>query len=199
MYNTTRQRRYKQYGYKLNGLRRKSSKAQTKKETQEYATKMTLIGLFLAIFVALTTRGPLKQQNNKNGPRVGPFDLALLGISTFRLGRLAAFDTVADPLRKPFTKVEEDEYGAGDTVIPVEEGWRKALGELISCPICAGTWMAAGLVYGLHLLPGPTRIFMMIMGSIGLAEILNSFTEALSWSGQAARKLAGIKNNGSEE
>jgi hypothetical protein len=53
------------------------------------------------------------------------------------------------------------------------------------------TWVASGLVYGLRFAPGPTRLVAAILGVFGLAEMLNAATEALSWSGQAARKQSG--------
>jgi hypothetical protein len=51
--------------------------------------------------------------------------------------------------------------------------------------------VASGLVYGLRVAPGPTRLVAAILGVSGLAEMLNAATEALSWSGQAARKQSG--------
>jgi len=65
------------------------------------------------------------------------------------------------------------------------------LGELVSCPVCVGTWVAAGLVYGLHLAPRPTRVYLAVMGTTGAAELLNCSAEALGWLGRAARKDAG--------
>jgi hypothetical protein len=73
------------------------------------------------------------------------------------------------------------------------KGVRNSLGQLISCPICAGTWIAAGLVYGLHMLPNPTRVFLAITATTGLAEVLNEVTEILAWSAQAARIYSGEK------
>jgi hypothetical protein len=67
------------------------------------------------------------------------------------------------------------------------------LGELLSCPICAGTWIAAGLVYGLQSIPNPTRVFLAIIGTTGVVEVLNSLTEWLSWSSQLARTLTGAR------
>jgi hypothetical protein len=157
---------------------------------QEYKTKLTLIGLFWGIFVAFTSQRPFARLHEKK-LKLRPLDLALLGITTYRLGRLTAYDKVTEPLRWPFVRTVEDETGAGETVEPRGKGTQKALGELLSCPICSGTWIASGLVYGLHLIPGPTRIFMTIIGSVGFAELLNALTEALSWTGQAARKIAG--------
>jgi hypothetical protein len=162
----------------------------SKPKNQEHVTKLTLMGIFIAIFTAFTSRKP-KKGREKSALELKPMDLALLGIATFRLGRLVAFDRISEPLRKPFTETVPDPTGAGETVEPRGEGVRQALGQLLSCPICSGTWIAAALVYGLHSLPNPTRIFLAIMSSTGIAELLNALTEALSWTGQAARKKAG--------
>lgn len=167
-----------------------SENAMNREQKEEYATKLTLIGLFFAIFIAFSSRMNFKNQSGK-AVKVKPFDLAMLGISTYRLGRLAAYDKVSEPLRLFFTETVPDETGAGETVAPKGQGIQRTLGELLSCPICAGTWIAAVLVYALHIITGPTRVFITIMSSIGLAELLNALTEALSWLGQAARKEAG--------
>jgi hypothetical protein len=103
------------------------------------------------------------------------------------MGRLIAFDTIAEPLRAPFTKTVPDDSGAGDTVVAAGTGAREKIGELLSCPICAGTWIAAGLVYGLQFFPTPTRLLITIMSAIGFAELLNAATEAMTWAGQAQR------------
>jgi hypothetical protein len=117
--------------------------------------------------------------------------MALLGLATFRLGRLLAYDKVSEPLRAPFTRVVADSSGAGDTVVARAGAVREVFGELLACPVCAGTWMATGLVLGLSILPGPTRVLMTIMAATGAAELLNAVHEALSWSGRLAREEAG--------
>ncbi len=162
----------------------------TKARKQEYATKITLTGIFLALFGAFILHVPLVGKNKKPF-EIKPFDLILLVFSTLRLGRLVAYDQVAEPWRLPFTQTVPDETGAGETVEPSGAGMQRAFGQLISCPICAGTWIAAALTYGLKILPGPTRAFITIMATMGLVEILDAGTEALSWTGQTARKTAG--------
>jgi hypothetical protein len=157
---------------------------------QEYATKLTLIGIFLSVFAGFASKLSKPEQSQKI-TSLTPFDLTLLGLSTYRLGRLVAFDKVFEPVRSFVTETKKDETGAGSTVVPKGRGAQRSLGELISCPICAGTWIAAGLVYGLQILPSPTRLFLWLNSSIGVAEIFNSFSEAMSWLGQAARKEAG--------
>ena len=164
-----------------------------KAKHQEYATKLTLTGVFLAIFMAFVSKMTFWQPNRKEY-KISPFDLVMLALATLRLGRMVAYDHIAEPLRQPFAKTVPDQTGAGDTVTPKEDsGMQRSLGQLISCPICTGTWISAGLVYGLHMFPNATRVFLAIMGTTGLTEILNALTEALSWSGQLARTLAGEK------
>lgn len=143
----------------------------------------TFFGLF-GLFSLLTGR-------KKKAKAIKPMDMAMLGLSSYRMGRLVAYDLVFQNYRAPFNETVPDPTGAGDTVVPAGKGWRRAIGELIACPICAGTWISAGLVYGLEILPGPTRMLMTIMSATGLAELVNAATEYLSWNGQAARERAG--------
>jgi hypothetical protein len=151
------------------------------------ATYLTLSGLFVSLLAAFSLREHLQEEDLE----LRPLDLALLGLATFRAGRLTAYDRVTRPLREPFTETRPDDSGAGETVVAKGSGAREVLGELLSCPTCAGTWIAAGLVYGLRVAPRPTRAFMTIMGSAGIADLLNCASEVLSWTGRAARKQAG--------
>jgi hypothetical protein len=163
------------------------SKRGASQSQERHFAYVVLSGLFFAIFAAVMGRG----RDKKGSLDLKPFDLVQLSLATYRMGRLVAYDKVTETYRLPFTKTESDAYGASDTVVPRGEGIRRAMGELISCPICAGTWIASALVYGLHLAPGPTRALLAIMSSIGAAELLNAATEALQWTGEAARKRVG--------
>jgi hypothetical protein len=154
---------------------------------QARAAKLTLISLFLGILTTFASR--LMRHDREVVLR--PFDLLLLGLSSFRLGRMIAYEGVTAPLREPFTEVKADGSGAGETVVAAGGGTRRVLGELLSCPICSGTWVAAGLVYGLQLLPQPTRLLLAIMATTGVAQLSNSLSEALDWSARAARRRCG--------
>jgi hypothetical protein len=157
---------------------------------QEQSAKLTIIGIFMTIFFGVASR----VKSSPTGPnqiRLKPFDLFLLSLSTFRLGRLVAFDKVFEPVRSPFTETVEMENGAGSTVEPKGRGVQRAIGEMISCPICAGTWIAAGLVYGLQFFPNTTRLFLWINSTIGASEVINSMSEFFTWTASARRKDAG--------
>ena len=130
------------------------------------ATYLTLIGIFGGCYAAFSAW----EQKRGEELDIGALDLAMLGLATYRVGRVVAFDAVTEPLRAPVT--EERDGG----VEPKGSGVRRALGELVSCPTCIGTWIAAGSVYGLRLAPRPTRTFLAIMAAGGLAEVLDYAT-----------------------
>ena len=163
-------------------------------QRQQRMTYTALTGAFFALFAAfhLLTRRRGKDGDEAQG--VEPFDLALLGLSSYRLGRLVSYDLVMQPYRAPFAETVPDPTGAGDTVQPKGSGWRRAVGELICCPICAGTWISALLTYALEIAPRPTRVMLTIMSATGLAEMVNALTEWLSWGGQASREQAGSES-----
>lgn len=154
--------------------------------TSERTTKLTLAGVFLGGMGAFSAL----MQRREEDVHHGALDLAMLGLATYRSGRLLAYERVAAPLREPVTETVPDGSGAGEAVVASGDGWRWTFGELVSCPVCVGTWVAAGLVYGLHLAPRPTRVYLTVMSATGLAQLLSETTEALTWSSRSARKLA---------
>lgn len=151
------------------------------------ATYAALSSLFFAAFAILAGRKSSPEAKQE----LSPFDVVQLGFATYRLGRMVSYDRIFETYRLPFAETVPDGSGAGLTVEPKGDGAQRALGELISCPICIGTWIAAGLVFGLKFIPGPTRTLLNISSSIGMAELLNSASEALEWTAQSARECAG--------
>src|SRR5215207_4486709 len=110
------------------------------------ATKLTFMGIFLAGMAAFSAQVARRGDDVK----VQPYELLLLGLSTYRAGRMLAYERVTQPLRDPITETKPDSTGVGETVVAKGRGLQQAIGELASCPICIGTWVAAGMVYGPH-------------------------------------------------
>lgn len=163
-----------------------------KSQRREYATKLVLMSVFLGgllLFIAyMTVYGP-----GWDAFKLSTMDLVLLSLSTYRLGRLVAYDRVMEPLRNFVARTVPDPTGAGDTTEAKGEGIQQSVGQLVTCPICIGTWIAAGLVYLLYLFPGPVRVFLTMTAVIGVAELLVALTEALCWTGQYGRVMSGLK------
>ncbi len=144
------------------------------------ATYLTLMGLFAGLFAAMSGQGGRKGRKLD----LRPMDLVLLGLSTYRAGRVIAFDQVTEPLRAPLVE------SSGEGTKPKGSGVRAALGELVSCSTCIGTWIAAGLVYGLRVAPTPTRAFLAFMSASGIAEVLDYAVQALDRSAKADQAKA---------
>lgn len=147
------------------------------------ALKLTLVGIFLAATSAAGSQRPGKAKTSA-------LELAMTGMAAHRIGRMIAFEGVAQPIREPFTATVPDESGADQTTVARGRGVRWAIGELLSCPICVGTWAALGLSIGLRVLPGPTRFVIRVLSIAGLAELNYVAVERLEWSARAARQAA---------
>jgi hypothetical protein len=150
--------------------------------TPKRATYLSLMGLFGGLFVAFSARE--RGRRRTAPPPIRPFDFVLLALSVFRLARIVSSDQIAEPLRAPVTK--EAEEGSE----PKGRGAQRALGELVSCPLCIGVWISAVLSYGLLWLPGPTRVLLAIFGAAGAAEALNFTMSALDATTKSQTRVA---------
>lgn len=89
--------------------------------------------------------------------RVGAGDLALYAVATHKLARIVAKAPVTSPLRAPFTEMEGASGPAELHEHVTGHGWRRAAGELLTCPFCLGQWIGTGFVFGGILAPRATR------------------------------------------
>src|SRR5438270_4906657 len=98
-------------------------------------------------------------------------DLAVLGLATFKAARTISRDEVTSFIREPFVEGKAHE-GAED---PVETGdLRQAIGELVTCSRCVGTWVAAGLATTQILAPRFGRILTWTLAAAGLNDWLQA-------------------------
>src|SRR5215510_5531940 len=90
----------------------------------------------------LATAGAIARLLGRDPRENTPLDLAVLGLASFKASRTIARDEVTSFLREPFVEGEAHEGGEE----PVESGDpRQAIGELVTCSRCIGTWVAAAL------------------------------------------------------
>ena len=141
-----------------------------------YAAFIALYNALFGIFLLLYRRSdePLE--------RVSPLDVALLGMATVRLAKAVSEDEITTVVREPV--VEQ----VGQERRPQGEGMRYALGKLILCPTCTGTWIAAFLTYALHLFPRYTRPFLAVMSASGISQFIDALLSLMYANRDAARK-----------
>src|SRR5881398_239631 len=98
-----------------------------------------------------------------------PLDFVVLSIASFKAARTLARDEVTSFLREPFVEGAAHE-GAED---PVETGdYRQAIGELVTCSRCVGTWAAATLVTSQILMPRFGRLLTWSLAAAGANDYL---------------------------
>jgi hypothetical protein len=98
-------------------------------------------------------------------------DLAALALATFKAARTLTNDEVTSFLREPFVEGRAHEGGED----PRETGgMRQAIGELVTCSRCAGTWVAAGLGATQIVAPRFGRLLTWTLGAAGLNDFLQA-------------------------
>ena len=102
-------------------------------------------------------------------------DIVLLGVSTFELSRITTRGKITAFLRRPFARYE------GPAEVPSEQeeeavgrGPRRAIGELLTCPYCLSTWIAAGLTFGLAVAPKQTRMIGTVFAIKAVSDAFNT-------------------------
>ena len=100
-------------------------------------------------------------------------DVVVLGVATHKLARLIARDTVTSPLRAPFVRYEGPGTANELDESPRGAGARRAVGELVFCPPCVGTWVAAGLLVGYVHAPRPTRLVASGLAAMTISDFLH--------------------------
>jgi hypothetical protein len=105
-------------------------------------------------------------------------DLAVLSAATFKTARTITRDEVTSFLREPF--VEGDAH-SGDEERPVQTGGvEQAIGELVTCSRCIGTWAAAGLATTHVLAPRFGRLLTWSLAGAGINDFLQAGFAALT-------------------
>jgi hypothetical protein len=128
-------------------------------------------GITGAFVGGLAVAGALAHLLDRDPHELDALDLVVLGAATFKTARTITRDDVASFIREPFV---EGEAGHGDEH-PVETGdLRQAIGELVTCSRCVGTWVAGGLATTQILAPRFGRILTWTLAAAGLNDWLQA-------------------------
>jgi hypothetical protein len=135
----------------------------------------------------LAGAGALARALDRDPHEHSALDLATLALATFKAARTVSRDEVTSFLREPF--VEGHAHGGGEE--PVESGgMRQAIGELVTCSRCAGTWVAAGLGATQIIAPRFGRLLTWTLGAAGLNDFLQASFAALANKGNELAQRA---------
>src|SRR5688500_1524645 len=118
-----------------------------------------------------------------------PIDLAMLGLATFKASRTVARDKVTSFVREPF--VEGEAYDGEDEKPTHESELRQAIGELVTCTRCIGTWLGAGLASTQILAPRTGRLLTTVLAAGALNDFLLAGFSALTNKSNELEQRAG--------
>ena len=105
-------------------------------------------------------------------------ELALLGLATFKASRVVSRDKVTSFVRDPF--VEGEAYD-GEGERPVHDtDMKQAIGELVTCTRCIGTWIGAGLAATQILAPRTGRLLTSVLAAGALNDFMLAGFSALT-------------------
>jgi hypothetical protein len=134
-----------------------------------YEAYATIVGGFFVGLAAVAAAA-------RRSPPGTALDLVALSAATFKASRTLSRERVGSFVRRPFVECEadigEDEHPAGD-------GFQRAIGELVTCTRCVGTWSAAGLAAALMLTPRFGRLLVWSLGASAANDFLQAAFTAL--------------------
>src|SRR5919201_381195 len=139
-----------------------------------YQSYAAIVATFAGLLAAAGAVGRLLDRNPQCQT---PLDLVVLSAATFKAARTLSRDEVTSFIREPFVKGRAHE-GEGEE--PVEGGMEQAIGELVTCTRCAGTWAAAALATAQILAPRFGRLLTWSFAAAGANDFLQSAFTALT-------------------
>jgi hypothetical protein len=143
-------------------------------ERPPYEAYAAITGVFVG---GLGLAGVAARILDRNPACQTPLDFVVLSAASFKAARTLANDEVTSFLREPFVQGEAHE---GDED-PVETGdYRQAIGELVTCSRCGGTWAAAVLATTQILAPRFGRLLTWSLAAAGVNDWLQAGFAALT-------------------
>lgn len=139
-----------------------------------YGSYAAIMGGFAG---ALMGAAGLARRLDRNPACQSALDLCVLSLASFKAARTLANDQVTSFLRAPFVQGEAHK---GDEETPVEGGMEQAIGELVTCSRCVGTWAAAGLAFTQILAPRTGRLLSWSLAAAGANDFLQAAFTALT-------------------
>ena len=111
-------------------------------------------------------------RRNRLPERLSPSDVISMALATHKVARLVTKDSVTSFARAPFVHLEEKSGTNSIDESPRGSGLQYSIGELLSCPECAGQWVAGGLLAGLLHAPRVTRAVTGMYSALAVADLL---------------------------
>jgi hypothetical protein len=115
-------------------------------------------------------------------------DLVVLSAATFKAARTLARSEVASFIREPFVRGRA--YSGEDEEPVASGGMEQAIGELVTCSRCVGTWAAAALASTQILAPRFGRLLTWSLAAAGVNDVLQAgFTGLIAKASEVEERV----------
>jgi Protein of unknown function (DUF1360) len=138
-----------------------------------YGSYAAIVGTFGGMIAAAGALGRLLDRDPQCQTAL---DFAILGAASFKAARTLSHDEVTSFVREPFVRGHAH---SGDEE-PLAGGMEQAIGELVTCTRCIGTWAAAGLASTQILAPRFGRLLTWSLGAAAVNDFLQAAFAALT-------------------
>jgi uncharacterized protein DUF1360 len=138
-----------------------------------YDAYAEIVGMFVG---GLAAAAALARALGREPDELSTIDLVALAGATFKASRTISHDKVASFLREPF--VEGEAYDGDEE--PAGEGMQRAIGELVTCSRCVGTWVGAGLAASQVVAPRFGRLLTWSLAAAAANDFLQTAFIALN-------------------
>jgi uncharacterized protein DUF1360 len=136
-------------------------------ERPPYGSYAAIMGTFTGLLAAAGALGRLLDRDPQCQT---PLDFVVLAAASFKAARTLSHDEVTSFIRQPF--VRGHAHSGGEE--PVQGGMEQAIGELVTCTRCIGTWAAAGLASTQILAPRFGRVLTWSLGAAAINDFLQA-------------------------
>ena len=144
-------------------------------ESPPYGAYATIMGVFVG---GLAVAGGIARLLGRDPRETTWLDLTALSAATFKVASTVTRDHVTSFLREPFV---EGEAGGSEEERPVQTGGiDQAIGELLTCSRCVGTWAAAGLATTQVIAPRFGRLLTWSLAGAGINDLVQAGFAALT-------------------
>ncbi|HEV8098184.1 MAG TPA: DUF1360 domain-containing protein [Gaiellaceae bacterium] len=139
-----------------------------------YEAYAAIMGIFAG---GLAAAGALARMLDRDPQCHTALDFAVLGAAAFKAARTLSHDEVTSFIRQPFVRGQAH---SGEDEEPVQGGMEQAIGELVTCSRCAGTWVAAALASTQVVTPRFGRLLTWSLGAAAANDFLQAGFTALT-------------------
>jgi Protein of unknown function (DUF1360) len=143
-------------------------------ERPPYGSYAAILGAFSGL---LATAGALGRLVQRDPQCQSTLDLVVLAAASFKAARTLSHDEVTSFVRQPFVRG----HAHGGNEEPVRSGgFEQAVGELVTCTRCVGSWAAAALASTQILAPRFGRLLTWSLGAAAANDFLQASFTALT-------------------